>query len=492
MSNPRTVLVIDDQIGVVGSPHQRSFLRNYDDLPYTFVFESCSEGGNYNPQLAAKALRESPEVDLVLLDLNFGEDPNFGFNVLSLLTREFSGFPIVLMSSLDRDIDRLGRALEEGAMGFVEKHRSSAYLGRAIEAFISLRRSHALLGQSQPLRDLRRQAARLAPYDEVPILIVGERGTGKERVARYIWQSGKRSQGPFIAVNCGGIPPSLFEAEFFGSEKGAFTGSTALRKGYLERAHGGILFLDEVANLPMDMQAKLLRALQDKTYHRVGSEAEERQANVQIVSATNVSLEELISQGKVREDFYDRIAAFTVHTPPLRNCREDIPLLARHFITELVGGKKQISEDALVCLSEHSWPGNVRELQRVLQESAVRSEDRPLIEETDLPDKVFPKYSSPDVAIRQTGTEAISRPDHERILSELRMIASLKKQIRRTRRNQWRAELMRALYPHCKAANAKGLSDALKRLTQGPWGEPNWETFSAIRDLVVEIKGDID
>lgn len=483
-------MVVDDQTGVVGSAYQRSFLRNYDDLPYSFFFESCWDGERYHPERGLLALKENPEVELVLLDLCFGEDEDFGFRVLKLLAKESSGTPVLVMSSLDRDTTRLGRALEEGAIGFIEKHRSSAYLQRAVESFIALKQSHVLLGQSAPLRNLRRQAARLAPYSEIPVLVTGERGTGKERVARYIWQSGKRSQGPFVAVNCGGIPATLFEAEFFGSEKGAFTGSTGLRKGFVERAHGGILFLDEVGNLPAEMQAKLLRVLQDRVYYRVGSETEERTANFQIISATNIPPDVLIASGKMREDFFDRIAAVTIETPPLRHCREDIASLAEHFLTELVGEQKRLSPRALATLSNYDWPGNVRELQRVIQESAVRSEDRSMIEAGDLPNKIASGTAGVPPGMDNPEIQTAGRPDHERILAELRLMAFCKKEIRRSKPNQWRAELMRVLYPRSKAANAKGLADALKRLTQGPWGEPAWKEIPEMAVLITEIQGE--
>jgi len=179
------------------------------------------------------------------------------------------------MSAVERDVQALSRCLESGATGFVGKNLNSAALEQAIERAIEISESHAILGNSRPLKDLRRQAARLSPYDNIPVLISGERGTGKERVARYIHHNGPRSDGPFVPVNCAGIPLGLLEAELFGAEKGAYTGADSLRRGYIERAHQGVLFLDEIGDMPTSTQAKLLRVLQDGTFRRIGVTEEE-------------------------------------------------------------------------------------------------------------------------------------------------------------------------------------------------------------------------
>ncbi|MEI6085051.1 MAG: sigma 54-interacting transcriptional regulator [Verrucomicrobiota bacterium] len=175
--------------------------------------------------------------------------------------------------------------------------------------------------------------------------------------------------------NCAAIPESLIEAELFGAEKGAYTGAIATRIGYLERANGGVLFLDEIGNMALSAQAKLLRVLQDKTYRRVGVSEAEIMADIQLICATNVEPETLIREGKLREDFYDRIAAMPIFTPPLRDCISDLPELAKHFLRELgLEGKKRLSRPVLQAMKEYLWPGNIRELRRAIQEAVVRSE----------------------------------------------------------------------------------------------------------------------
>ena len=325
-SLPVKILVIDDQIGETNSPHQRSFLRAYAHSPLEFYFESCGDGNRYTPDKAIQALHEHPETDLVLLDIKFGgEDDRLGYKILPLLTAQFPSIPVLIMSSVDRDVESLGRCLEDGAVGFITKNQNPDAFKTAVTQALAIARSHVLLGQSTLLRELRRQAARLSPYDQIPVLIVGERGTGKDKVARYIHHSGPRSHGPFVAVNCAAIPESLVEVELFGAEKGAYTGAVAIRIGYLERASGGVLFLDEIGNMAVAAQAKLLRVLQDRTFRRVGVSEYEITADIQLICATNIEPNTFIREGKLREDFYDRIAAVTIFTPPLRDCISDLP-----------------------------------------------------------------------------------------------------------------------------------------------------------------------
>jgi len=488
----RTILVVDDEIGVAGSLQQRGFLRNYERLPYAFVFESCRVGDGHAASAALEAVARESDITLVLLDLKFGAAGDLlGFQILRAMTSRFRSLPVLVMSSVDRDVETLGRCLEEGAVGFVEKHRSSEYLRVAIERAIDLMHSHVLLGQSPPLKELRRQAARLSPYDQIPVLIAGERGTGKERVARYIHHSGPRRQGPFLAVNCAGVPETLFEAEFFGSEKGAYTGADARRAGYVERSHGGTLFLDEVGTLPLPMQAKLLRVLQERSFVRIGSTGEELTSNFQLISATNADPEELLRSGQLREDFYDRIAAVTIRTPPLRSCMPDLPLLANHFLERLVGDKKRFSPEAVSLMERYGWPGNVRELQRVVQESVVRSEDARVIGPECLPKRI----TAPPDAVGPTARRGGSDPavttgadwHRQRLLAELRLAVEAKRAISAYKGRQWKAEFMRLVYPHCKAQNAKGFSDLIRRLTKGPWGEPRAAEDPEIAKLITEL-----
>ena len=431
-----------------------------------------------------------------MLDIKFGkEDDRLGYKILPKLTAQFPSVPVLVMSSVDRDIQSLGRCLEDGAVGFVAKDLIPEAFQKAVEQAISIARSHVILGQSPPLRELRRQAARLSPYDQIPVMIVGERGTGKERVARYIHHNGPRNHGPFIAVNCAGLTESLIEAELFGAEKGAYTGAFTTRIGYLEMANGGVILLDEIGNMPLATQATLLRVLQDKSFRRVGVSEREITVDFQVICATNVRQEELIRQGKLREDFYDRVAAVTIHTPPLRECKSDIPELANHFLRELgVQDRKELSVETLRAFNRYDWPGNMRELRRVVQEAIVLSETSTAIKPEHLPSNIrditITGQSPINLAEEKTVTSLAndtSEWSRCRIISELRLAVEAKRQIQQYKGKLWKAEFMRVMYPDCKAANAKGFVDLVRRLTKGPWGLTKWHQCDEISSLIKKL-----
>lgn len=232
-----------------------------------------------------------------------------------------------------------------------------------------------IVGESAALRKVLDQITLVAP-SEANVLILGESGTGKELVARAIHERSQRSAKPLIKVNCASIPRDLFESEFFGHARGAFTGAIRDRVGRFQLADGGTLFLDEVGEIPLDLQSKLLRVLQEGTFERVGEE-KTRRANVRIVAATNRDLRREIEAGTFRQDLFYRLSVFPVELPPLRERREDIPLLARHFISEASKqarcGKLQISDEQMAELQRYHWPGNVRELQNVIERAMILS-----------------------------------------------------------------------------------------------------------------------
>ncbi len=224
------------------------------------------------------------------------------------------------------------------------------------------------------------------------VLISGETGTGKELIAREIHTLSERRYCPFVAVNCGAIPPGLAESEFFGHEKGAFTGACSRKIGRFEYANGGILFLDEVSSMPKDMQAKLLRALQERRVERVGSNASVK-FDVRVIAASNECLECAMKEGGFREDLYYRLKVVTISLPPLRERAGDIPLLAGHFLQK-IGGRynkelKGISPEALRLLMDYSWPGNVRELENLIERMAVVSEEGREMTPEDIPPEFF-------------------------------------------------------------------------------------------------------
>ncbi len=279
----------------------------------------------------------------------------------------------------------------------------------------------ALVGDSavmQRLRDLIRTVANMEPADQspaVPILILGETGTGKELVARACHQTGPRAKAPFTEINCAALPGHLIEAELFGYEKGAFTDAHARKIGLIEAADGGTLFLDEIGELDLALQAKLLRVLENLRVRRLGA-LTDRQINVRIVAATNRNLEALVEAGRFRADLMYRLKVFPIHIPPLRERQDDIPLLTRHFTSQLAGryARKELvlDQSAMEALSQHDWPGNVRELRNVLERS-VLMHPQGILSANDLTLSQRGQHSRIPVSMQST-SEAVSLDDMER------------------------------------------------------------------------------
>lgn len=241
------------------------------------------------------------------------------------------------------------------------------------EAVVETRNFGSLVGQSSVLMHIVRQIDVVAPT-EASVLILGETGTGKELVAHEIHGRSTRNDKPLVRVNCASIPRELFESEFFGHVRGSFTGAVKDRAGRFETAEGGTIFLDEVGEIPMDIQNKLLRVLQEKRYERVGDDRT-RRANVRIVAATNRDLKKAITAGRFREDLYYRLNVFPIQVPALRERVDDVPLLAKHFVDistrELRCAKPRLTRAALTQLQSYDWPGNVRELRNVVERAVI-------------------------------------------------------------------------------------------------------------------------
>ena len=259
-------------------------------------------------------------------------------------------------------LTRLHATIEEGTPGI---GRIAATAPRSGPAHV--------VGESPAMRNVGELIRRFARSDD-PVLITGESGTGKELAARAIHEGSRRHEGPFVAVNCAAIPSNLVASELFGYEKGAFTGANGRTKGQIEHANGGTLFLDEIGDMPVDLQGHLLRFLQDGQIVRVGGR-ETINVNVRIVAATNVRLREAIAEGRFREDLYYRLNVLTLRLPPLRERREDIEPLARHFLATAARdfGRRvtDFEPDALAALRRHGWPGNVRELMSTVRRAVV-------------------------------------------------------------------------------------------------------------------------
>ncbi len=243
------------------------------------------------------------------------------------------------------------------------------HLLHAVDEFEKFQRESGLLGQSLAIRQIFETIQQVAPSD-IAVLVVGESGTGKELVARAIHQRSRRRDQPLIIVNCGAIPEGIIESELFGHEKGAFTGAVGFRKGFFEMADGGTIFLDEIGEMPLNAQVKILRVLEGKEFTRVGS-ATPKQVNVRIIAATNRELHEEVRNGTFRQDLYFRLHAVTIQVPPLRSRKEDIPLLAREFATRFALENhidfEGFDESAFAVLKNYHWPGNVRELKNLIE-----------------------------------------------------------------------------------------------------------------------------
>jgi psp operon transcriptional activator len=234
------------------------------------------------------------------------------------------------------------------------------------------------LGQSDAFLDFQERLSRVAQVDR-PVLLIGERGTGKELAASRVHYLSKRWEGPFVALNCSALVPTLIEAELFGHEAGAFTGATGRRRGRFEAAHSGTLFLDEIGNIPMQVQEKILRVVEYGTFERVGS-SQPISVNVRIVGATNADLRDMAHRGEFMTDLLDRLSFEVLVLPPLRERPEDVPLLANHFAARMAfeldwAGVPEITDDAMKRLLAFSWPGNVRELKNVIERAVYRSND---------------------------------------------------------------------------------------------------------------------
>lgn len=244
------------------------------------------------------------------------------------------------------------------------------------------------IGQSPAIKEILSIINKLSKTDST-VLIMGESGTGKELVAKMIHQKSTRATKPFIPVNCGAIPSELLESELFGHEKGAFTGAVYSRPGRFELAHEGTIFLDEIGDMPLHLQVKILRVIQERTFERIGS-TKPLHVNVRIIAATNKNLENEVKEGKFREDLYWRLNVVPLLIPPLRERKEDIPILCEYFInkfSEKFGYELKIKSDAFDLLLNYHWPGNVRELENLIERLYVLSENG-VITINDLPERI--------------------------------------------------------------------------------------------------------
>ncbi len=339
----------------------------------------------------AMALLHEQSFDLCLTDMRMPDGD--GLELVQYIQQHCPELPVAVITA-HGSIDTAVRALQLGAFDFVTKPVDLQLLRRLIETALRLGKpgrkkplsaagandtdeSSPLLGKSSAMRELRAKIGKLA-RSQAPVIILGESGSGKELVAREIHRLGARAEQPFVPVNCGAIPSELMESEFFGHQRGAFTGAVQNKVGLFREAHGGTLFLDEVGELPLPLQVKLLRALQERAIKPVGATREES-VDVRVLSATHKELGEEVERSRFRQDLYYRLNVVEIRVPPLREHPEDIQDLAPHILDRIATRwqltRLSLSSAALQRLSEYHFPGNVRELENILERAAVMTDD---------------------------------------------------------------------------------------------------------------------
>ncbi|RQO34929.1 sigma-54-dependent Fis family transcriptional regulator [Herminiimonas sp. KBW02] len=354
------------------------------------------------------------EYALVLTDMRLPD--GLGIELVQEITAQYKNTPVAVITAFG-SADNAVVALKAGAFDYLSKPvgleqlrvmvRSALRISQTDEqpsAKVAAPPALRLMGQSEAMQALRAQIARLA-RSMAPVSISGESGSGKELAARDIHVQSGRSDKPFVAVNCGAIPEALMEAEFFGYRKGAFTGAVDDRDGFFQAANGGTLLLDEVADLPLAMQVKLLRAIQERRVRKVGATVEEP-VDVRIISATHQNLLDCVGRGTFRQDLYYRLNVIELNLPPLRERLDDIALLAQAILARLDAGQVRLAPAALDALLDYSFPGNVRELENILERALAFANDG-VIEVTDL---VLKAAHTPKVVLAPEVTELTATP----------------------------------------------------------------------------------
>jgi DNA-binding NtrC family response regulator len=382
------ILVLDDDPGTC------RFLQELLNRPDREI-EATSD-----PEQALARVRAKP-FDLVISDLRLNARLD-GIDVLRAVRESKPGTPVIIVTGFG-ELEKAVAAVREGAFDFVSKPFNISELKGLVEralqktstpppaAMVRDTMPPALLGRTPAMTGVYKQIAHAAAAD-APVLIIGESGTGKELVARAIHQHGNRSGRPFVPINCGALTETLLESELFGHVRGSFTGAIADNKGVFQTAHTGTVFLDEVGEMSPALQVKLLRVLQEGEVRSVGS-SRPTKVDVRIVGATNVDIDKAVVEGRFRQDLYYRLGVVLIHIPPLRERREDIPLLVERFVNAASAkARKQVevSAAALEALSAYHWPGNVRELENAIERLVVFNRSS-VIDVRDLPPTLTPR-----------------------------------------------------------------------------------------------------
>ncbi|HKW38109.1 MAG TPA: sigma-54 dependent transcriptional regulator [Burkholderiales bacterium] len=360
-----TVLVIDDEADI----------RELLELSLLRMGLAVECAGSV---ASAKQLLQSKRYDLCLTDMRLPDGD--GLDLVRFIGAQVADLPVAVITAFGSTENAVA-ALKAGAFDYLTKPLSLDQLRALVKSALALPQKMPvarsgepqLLGSSPGIEQVRSVIEKLA-RSQAPVYITGESGSGKELAARLIHSKGSRRDKAFVPVNCGAIPENLMESEFFGYKKGAFTGAEGDRDGFFQAANSGTLFLDEVADLPLAMQVKLLRAIQEKQVRKVGATAEDA-VDVRIICATHQDLAARVDGGKFRQDLYYRLAVIELRMPPLRECREDIPILADAILKRLAGADGaralQLSDAARKALADYDFPGNTRELENILERAVA-------------------------------------------------------------------------------------------------------------------------
>ncbi|SDX01147.1 DNA-binding transcriptional response regulator, NtrC family, contains REC, AAA-type ATPase, and a Fis-type DNA-binding domains [Aequorivita viscosa] len=370
MLQKENILIVDDDIGILELIQRHLHSMDY----HTFKAVSVKE---------AVAILRDTEIDLLITDLKMPEVD--GFELIQFVSEHYpnipklvvTGYPSIqdaLSAIKSRVVDYLVKPFTKAELKqAVQKSLSSSTKKKSTDSATSLKKYDEIIGESKQVRNVIQIIDRVKD-NKATVYISGESGTGKELVARSIHYNGKFSREPFIAVNCGGIPENLLESELFGYIKGAFTGAEDSREGFFQAAEGGTIFLDEIGNASLGVQSRLLRVLQEKEVVKVGARKSEK-IDLRVIAATNSDLKEMVAKETFREDLYYRLTVVEIHVPPLRERKEDIPLLADKFLfkygNEYKGRYVTIDTEAKELITRYDWPGNIRELENVIQRAVI-------------------------------------------------------------------------------------------------------------------------
>ncbi|MBW2356620.1 MAG: sigma-54-dependent Fis family transcriptional regulator, partial [Deltaproteobacteria bacterium] len=371
-----TVLIVDDE-------------KNYPLILSAVLEDEGFETLVANSGQEALKILESADIDLVLTDMKMPQMD--GIELLEKIKELDPDLPVIMMTAYGT-VDKAVEAMQKGAYNYILKPFDNAqlvlYVRKATAGYRVVKENRRLrttvlrrysfgniIGKSKAMQEVFETVAKVAPSNAT-VLIEGESGTGKELIARSIHFNSDRRDSPYVAVNCSALAENLLESELFGHDKGAFTGAHAMKKGRFELADGGTLFMDEIGDLPLPLQVKLLRVLQEKSFERVGG-TKPITVNIRVIAATNRRLREEVARGRFREDLFYRLNVVHIDLPPLRQRKEDIRLLVSHFIKKYTPERKNaapitgISPEVRRLLDAHQWPGNIRELENIVERAMI-------------------------------------------------------------------------------------------------------------------------